>query len=160
MKSFSELQSLFKEMKKFKSPEEIAKKHKIPLNNILTQLKVGIPVEHEHTKDEKMATIIALQHLDEIPDYYTKLKKVESQTKTKLNEKYTRIQKTGNTYTILLSWMGRPKSIQIFFPNMIRPTKEEVTFEINKIYPGAIVLSYKPCELDPTKPYLISGDDK
>lgn len=160
MKKFSEIQDLFKEMKKFKSPEEIAKKHKVPLNKIIAQLNIGIPIEHEHTKDEKMASIIALQHLDEVPDYYTKLKKVESNKKEKLEEKYTRIQKTGNTYTIFLSWRAIPKKIQMFFPNMKMPTKEEVQFEINKIYPGAIILSYKPSELDPTKPYLISGEAK
>ena len=42
---------------------------------------MGIPIEHEHTKDKDLATDIALQHLDEIPDYYTRLKKMESDAK-------------------------------------------------------------------------------
>lgn len=42
---------------------------------------MGEPIEHEHTKDHKLAMDIALQHLDEIPDYYTRLKKMEVSAK-------------------------------------------------------------------------------
>ncbi len=41
------------------------------------QLRVGIAVELEHTKDRKLAQEIALDHLAENPKYYTKLKKIE-----------------------------------------------------------------------------------
>ncbi len=158
MKTFSEIKAIFEQMKDYKSPEEIAKKHKISLSVIMSQLKMGIPIEHEHTQNNHLATIIALQHLEEFPDYYTRLHKLEKSAKKKIQEEYTRLQKTGNTYTIILSWRSIPKTIQMFFPNMKRPTIEEVTAEVNKIYPGAKVLSYKPSTLDPTKPYLISGE--
>jgi hypothetical protein len=39
------------------------------------ELKMGIEIEHEHTDDPNEAKKIALQHLAEVPDYYTKLKK-------------------------------------------------------------------------------------
>lgn len=42
------------------------------------QLKNGIEVEHEHTKDKAIAEIIAKHHLAEDPEYYKKLKKMES----------------------------------------------------------------------------------
>ena len=61
----------------YKSSEEIAKKHGVSLEAIQKQLKIGIKVEGEHTSDKKAARITALQHLDEVPDYYSKLKKVE-----------------------------------------------------------------------------------
>ncbi len=48
---------------------------------IQNQLDIGEPIEHEHTKDHNLAMDIALQHLDEIPDYYTRLKKMESDAK-------------------------------------------------------------------------------
>ena len=41
---------------------------------------MGIKVEGEHTSNKTSARITALQHLDEVPDYYTKLKKVEKKT--------------------------------------------------------------------------------
>lgn len=59
------------------SPEQIAKKHKVELDNILTQLKIGIEVEKEHSSDTNIAREIALDHLWELPDYYSRLKKVE-----------------------------------------------------------------------------------
>jgi len=71
-------------LKSHKTVEEIAKKHKVEPSFIENQLKVGISIEKEHTTDNKIATDIALQHLDEFPDYYTRLKKMESNSK---NEK-------------------------------------------------------------------------
>jgi hypothetical protein len=47
------------------------------------QLKMGIKVEMEHTDDPNMAKKIALDHLAEIPDYYTRLKKMEDEAKVK-----------------------------------------------------------------------------
>jgi len=41
------------------------------------QIEMGIKVEMEHTKDRDMAEEIAMDHLTEIPDYYTRLKKME-----------------------------------------------------------------------------------
>ena len=65
-------------IKSHKTVEQIAKKHRLEVSFVKNQLEMGIPIEHEHTKDKDLATDIALQHLDEIPDYYTRLKKMES----------------------------------------------------------------------------------
>ena len=54
-------------IKSHKSVEQIAKKHRLEVSFIEKQLKMGIPIEHEHTKDKDLSTDIALQHLDEIP---------------------------------------------------------------------------------------------
>lgn len=43
------------------------------------QLKMGIKVEHEHINDDDVAKKIALDHLAEIPDYYTRLDKMEKE---------------------------------------------------------------------------------
>ena len=68
-------------VKSHKTVEQIAKKHRLDVSFVKNQLKMGIPIEHEHTKDKDLATDIALQHLDEIPDYYTRLKKMEASAK-------------------------------------------------------------------------------
>jgi len=39
------------------------------------ELKKGIKTEFEHTSDPKMAKKIAMDHLEEDPEYYTKLGK-------------------------------------------------------------------------------------
>jgi hypothetical protein len=71
-------------MSKFKSHktvEQIARKHRMDVSFIQKQLAIGEPIEHEHTQDHDLAKDIALQHLDEIPDYYTRLKKMEAGAK-------------------------------------------------------------------------------
>lgn len=64
----------------------IAKKHGIDVAEIEKQLEMGRKVEHEHTKDADLATDIALNHLGEIPDYYTRLDKMEKQGKAAVKE--------------------------------------------------------------------------
>lgn len=314
-------------IKKYMSPEEIVKKHKITMDALNSQLEMGIKVESEHTGSKKMARMIALQHLEELPDYYSRLKKAEkvneetksgddslhdwftksrssdgtpgwvqlggkyagkpcakqpgqttkpkcgsSKMKASLSDKeeesafrrknqedpnpnrsgkaknvateevvfekagekdacykkvksrysvwpsayasgalvkcrkvgaanwgnktkkesydysnwrdefkpveylftdiikpsplrgssveenYSFIQSRGTTYGIMLNWRGKTLGVQMFFPQFTRPSKEQVSFEINKIYPGAIVLSWKPTLKDPTKPLLFTGE--
>lgn len=72
------------------------------------------------------------------------------------NEDYQRIQSTGNVYTILFSWRGRPMmNLQLFFPNMKRPSKDEVKSQIEKLYPGAVVMQWYPSPTDPSKPIVV-----
>ena len=62
---------------KGKTVEDIAKKHKVDVSTINSQIKMGIKIEQEHTKSTRLAKKIAMDHVWEKPDYYTKLKKVE-----------------------------------------------------------------------------------
>lgn len=59
------------------TPKDIAKKFNLPLSHIEKQIKMGIKVELEHTNDRILAKEIATDHLAEMPDYYTRLKKME-----------------------------------------------------------------------------------
>jgi len=71
-----------KGLKKAKTPEEIAKEHDVPLEDVIRQLEMGKKVEQEHTTNDDIARQIALHHLDELPTkYYSMLKKLE-----KMNE--------------------------------------------------------------------------
>lgn len=63
--------------KKTMSPEQIAKKHNVPLSAIKKQIGMGAKVEKEHTKSPAIAKEIAKDHIGELPDYYSRLKKVE-----------------------------------------------------------------------------------
>ncbi len=69
------------------SPEDIAKKHKVSVKEINAQIKKGKKVEMEHVNDEELAEEIALDHLFEIPDYYTRLDKMEKEAKKEMGEK-------------------------------------------------------------------------
>jgi hypothetical protein len=59
------------------SIKKIAKKFDVDISAIKKELKLGKEVETEHTKNTEMAKDIAMDHLSEIPDYYTMLKKFE-----------------------------------------------------------------------------------
>jgi hypothetical protein len=50
------------------------------------ELALGIKTEKEHTGDVKTAKSIAKDHLSEVPDYYSKLKKVEKRKTTATEE--------------------------------------------------------------------------
>jgi len=53
--------------------KDLAKKHDMSLGDMGAQLAMGIKAEKEHTSD----MLVALDHLNELPDYYTKLEKME-----------------------------------------------------------------------------------
>ena len=98
------------EVKSHKTVEQIAKKHRLEVSFIQKQLEMGIPIEHEHTKDKDLATDIALQHLDEIPDYYTRLKKMESDAK-KHHKKFKDVkEETKSGDEGLHDWFNKSKS--------------------------------------------------
>jgi len=57
-----------------------AKEKGVDFNDVdQSELAMGIEVELEHTNSREMAKRIALDHLAELPDYYTRLKKMESE---------------------------------------------------------------------------------
>lgn len=138
--------------KSYKTPQEIADKHGVSVESIKKQLKMGIKVEGEHTTSSSAAKITALQHLDEVPDYYTKLKKVESK---KSVSEATRIKsQTGNIISVAINWRGKYYYLQMFFPQLSLPSRGEIAAEIQKIYPDSRVVSYKVAQLDPNAPVV------
>ena len=68
-------------MSKLKTPKtlsEISKIHNVSEEVLAQQLQKGIEAEMEHTTDKKIAETIALHHIEEMPDYYDRLKQMES----------------------------------------------------------------------------------
>jgi hypothetical protein len=90
-------------LKPHQTVESIAKKHRQDISFVRNQLKMGIAMEKEHTKDKDLAADIALQHLDEFPDYYTKLKKMESDAR-KEHKNFKDVKES------LRDWFGKSKS--------------------------------------------------
>lgn len=77
--------------------------------------------------------------------------------RNEIAESYLRLQERGRTYTIIFNWRGRTLKVQMFFNKFSRPTREEVRQELNKIYPGPIVLYYNPSKKEPTLPFMFAG---
>jgi len=61
-----------------KTLQDIAKKHKVDLSVLEKELGKGIKTEMEHTDNKSKAKEIAMDHLFEDPEYYTKLKRMET----------------------------------------------------------------------------------
>lgn len=59
------------------NPVQLAKLHGVPLEQIEQQLAKGIKIEQEHTSDLNIAREIALDHLREFLDYYSRLERAE-----------------------------------------------------------------------------------
>ena len=81
----------------------LAAKHNVPVKHILDQLKKGIQVEKEHTTYGQTAREIALDHLAEDPNYYTKLKKanLEEEKYDELPEKVYHVTPSENLDNIM-----------------------------------------------------------
>ncbi len=219
-------------VKSYKSPEELAKKHGVSIEEIKKQLEIGTKVEFEHTTSKSSARITALQHLDEKPDYYTKLKKMETQKESNTvrdangnvyaefidiiksgsiedenpcwkesknkkgkeqgidgkacwdgykyagtengKDKCVKIKKkkdvneavrlqaqTGNNIFVTLSWRGKYYTMQLFFPQSKIPSRIEISDEMQKIYPGSKVVTYRVADFKPGEPiiYAYRGGD-
>ena len=57
--------------------KQLADMHKVSVEEIEKELSKGIEVEMEHTDDEAIAHEIAMEHVYEDPEYYTKLSKAK-----------------------------------------------------------------------------------
>jgi hypothetical protein len=63
------------------SIEQIAEKHKVPLEKIMKQVKKGLKVEMGHTDDKNIALEIVKDHLYESSSYYSLLREMEKKFK-------------------------------------------------------------------------------
>ena len=59
------------------TPKDIAKKFNVSIVKVNNELEKGTKIELEHTDNESLAHEIALDHLTEFPDYYTRLTTME-----------------------------------------------------------------------------------
>ncbi len=59
----------------------------------LQQLLIGIKVEQEHTPDTMTALEISMDHLEEFPDYYTRLAIMEEDAEREMKDKAKRDKK-------------------------------------------------------------------
>ena len=72
------------QLKPVPSIDKIADKFNKSENQIEKAIKTGSKIEKEHTKNKNIAMKIATAHVNERPDYYTRLKKVEESKKIKI----------------------------------------------------------------------------
>jgi hypothetical protein len=72
-----------------------------------------------------------------------------------VSEATTRLpMQTGQILRVLINWRGKHLSVQMFFPQLGTPRRDEITYAVNKVYPEARVISYVPSELDSSTPIV------
>ena len=118
--------------------EDIADKFNVPVEQIKKELERGTQIELEHTDTKALAKEIALDHLFEFPDYYTRLVKMEKSAKKDLKEStkeyITRLlreavelsttDETSDTTTYAIKYNGRDAG------QVVCGTKNDVDLEI------------------------------
>ena len=65
--------------------------------------------------------------------------------------------KTGNIITVYLAWRGSSYNIQMFFPQVSKPSRKSVQDQLQKVYPGAKLWGYQVSDHDPGEPLLQVG---
>ena len=78
--------------------EELASKHDVSISHIVNQLSKGIRVELEHTDRALDALDIAIDHIFEDPNYYTKLAKIETKESRSAKDKFKEDLKTDTDF--------------------------------------------------------------
>lgn len=91
------------------SLEDIAKKFDIEVSKLKRELNMGVKVEMEHTKNRATAKDIAMDHLSEIPDYYTRLDKMEKSG----NKAWTNESTKGLIKTLLKENLKKNSAIEL-----------------------------------------------
>ena len=68
--------------------------------------------------------------------------------------------KTGNIITVMLAWRGSSYNIQMFFPQVSKPSRKQVQDQLQKVYPGAKLWGYQVSDHDPGEPLLQVGGSR
>jgi len=98
---------------------DIAKHHNISLQTLKNEFIKGYAVEREHTTDTNIAKEIALDHLYEDPNYYSKLSKIE----TPYNEAFTK----GQLFAGKMKVGGRPVNVEVELVGSDNKTNQFIT---------------------------------
>jgi hypothetical protein len=71
-----------------------------------------------------------------------------------VTEAVTVPRENGQLMRVFLTFRGKFYMVQLFFPSLKTPTKQEVTDAVQKIYPDARVTQYTRSTVDPTQPLI------
>ena len=87
-----------------------------------------------------------------------KKKKEEPQTEeVELEEGFRAPSQYGNVYIVTFVWRGKYTYLKMFFPQVRKPTREEVKTAIDKIYPGARLSAYTETAVGQGDSYFNAG---
>ncbi len=65
--------------------------------------------------------------------------------------------RTGNVYLVSFHWRGKYMMMKVFFPEVGRPSREDVQRALDGIYPGCKLQRYDATDYQPGQPMLDAG---
>ena len=68
--------------------------------------------------------------------------------------------KTGNLVTTYLTYRGKYFSLRMFFPQTSMPKKSDVQAQVEKVYPGAKLLTFNISDYEPGQPILHAEESR
>ncbi len=68
-----------------------------------------------------------------------------------------RVNENGNVYLVSFTWRAKFMMIKLFFPEVRKPTRQEVTSALEKVYPGCMVQRFDLAPRQPGEPMLMAG---
>ena len=68
-----------------------------------------------------------------------------------------RVNENGNVYLVSFTWRAKFMMIKLFFPEVRKPTRQEVTAALEKVYPGCMVQRFDLSPRQPGEPMLMAG---
>ena len=68
-----------------------------------------------------------------------------------------RVNENGNVYLVSFTWRAKFMMIKLFFPEVRKPTRQEVTAALEKVYPGCMVQRFDLAPRQPGEPMLMAG---
>lgn len=73
-------------------------------------------------------------------------------------EEATRVPaQNGNVYLVGFTWRGKYMMMKLFFPEVKRPSRKEVTSALEKIYPGCYLQRFDLAPYNPSEPMINVG---
>ena len=67
-------------------------------------------------------------------------------------------RKTGNIVEVFLTWRGKMLAIKMFFPSVKKPSRSEVQDQLDKVYPGSKISTYRVSDIKPGEQFLQTED--
>ena len=64
------------------------------------------------------------------------------------------IKRNGQVVSTYLRWRGKNYMLQMFFPQLKKPSRQEVITQIQKVYPGSKLWNYDISDYDPAEPLI------
>lgn len=148
-----------KEQNDVRTPSEktLSRKFDLSKDKIKEIIMKGSKVEKEHTKSQSKAEEIARDHLGEIPDYYTRLSKMEKTAKKQMSESCETSEKQSkNPDDSSSRFDGTNSLVRIYTNNTPGQTKKT----IKTIKEVVLEATYKGKKVSLNKPFRTPGGPK